>query len=219
MAIFKSLSLVCDKYNVSEEVEIMIEENIQKILFMKGWTEMKSFDKQAQKMKKNKRDCQIEYYPFGTLEWVTPCQTFNLTCFDTIHKRGSAASSEQPALKMYEKVPTKVVKAKVTVGEKKRHSSHYSSPRPQTHQRSDDKGKTMSPEPKRKVGNPLSGNLSYLSVFRKMKTRNKLTKANMLSILVVCDHAIFILFFFVECMIILFIGFHCLFKKKIVDLF
>ena len=85
MAIFKSLSLVCDKYNVSEEVEIMIEENIQKILFMKGWTEMKSFDKQAQKMKKIKRDCQIEYYPFGTLEWVTPCQTFNLTCFDTIH--------------------------------------------------------------------------------------------------------------------------------------
>jgi len=75
MSIFNSVSLVCDKYNVTFDIQTIIEKYLQKNLLMEGWNTMQSFDKNTQKIKKLDR-------------YFNKCYSEdkqNLECYDTLH--------------------------------------------------------------------------------------------------------------------------------------
>jgi len=75
MSIFNSVSLVCDKYNVTFDIQTIIEKYLQKNLLMEGWNTMQSFDKNTQKIKKLDR-------------YFNKCYSKDkqsLECYDTLH--------------------------------------------------------------------------------------------------------------------------------------
>lgn len=75
MAHFNALSKICAQYNISFDIQTILEEYINKKLFMKGWRTMQSFDKNTKKIKKlDKRFNKFRYKDKHSLE-----------CYDTIH--------------------------------------------------------------------------------------------------------------------------------------
>jgi hypothetical protein len=74
MAHFNALSKICAQYNISFDIQTIIEEHVNKKLFMKGWRTMQSFDKNTQKIKK--LDKKYNRYRHE--------DKHNLECYDTI---------------------------------------------------------------------------------------------------------------------------------------